>query len=194
MEDKKLNSQKSIDLISRMIQNTQNNLQKNAGSYSIFWGYVTLVVSLADYFLLTATGDYRVHFVWFAIPVIGFPLSFILRRRLGPVSVRTFVDVVTYKLWIPLAVALCTFPFVTGSRALTVVLMLISLGIAQTGLIVKYPVFTVAGFIGLAAALALLFIGGPGQILVFAFFSVVVLIIPGHILNHKAAREHVQRA
>lgn len=194
MEDKKLNSQESIDLISRMIQNTQNNLQKNAGSYSILWGYVTLVVSLAAYFLLTATGDYRAHFIWLAIPVIGFPLSFILRRRLGPVPVRTFVDAATYKLWIPLAVALCTFSFVTGERALTVVLMLISLGIAQTGLIVKYPVFTVAGFIGLAAALALLFIGGPGQILVFAFFSAVVLIIPGHILNHKAAKEHVQGA
>lgn len=194
MEDKKLNSQESIDLIARMIQNTQNNLQKNAGSYSILWGYVTLVVSLAVYFLLTATGDLRVHFIWLAIPVVGFLLSFILRRHLGPVHVRTFVDTATYKLWVPLGVALCIFPFVTGERALTVVLMLISLGIAQTGLIVKYPVFTVAGFIGLAAALALLFIGGPGQILVFAFFSAVVLIIPGHILNHKAAKNDVPGA
>ena len=76
---------------------------------------------------------------------------------------------------------------------MSLVLLLLSIGVAQTGLIIKYRVFIAAGIIGFLAALALLFIGGTGQILVFAFFCTVVLIIPGHILNRKAAR-HVQRA
>ena len=33
MEDRKLNSQESIELIARMLRNTQDNLQKNAGFF-----------------------------------------------------------------------------------------------------------------------------------------------------------------
>lgn len=193
MEHKTLNSEQSIAIITRMLQNTQNNLQKNAGSYFLLWGYVTLITSLAVYAALVATGDWRFNYLWFAIPLAGLPLMFIVRRRIGQPPVRTFVDIAVWKLWIPLCVALLTFSFLAGGRAMSLVLLLLSIGVAQTGLIVKYRVFIAAGIIGFLAALSLLFIGGTGQILVFAFFCTVVLIIPGHILNRKAAR-HVQRA
>lgn len=114
MEHKTLNSEQSIAIITRMLQNTQNNLQKNAGSYFLLWGYVTLITSLAVYAALVATGDWRFNYLWFAIPLAGLPLMFIVRRRIGQPPVRTFVDIAVWKLWIPLCVALLTFSFLAG--------------------------------------------------------------------------------
>ena len=62
----------------------------------------------------------------------------------------------------------------------------------QTGLVVKYRVFTIAGAIGIAGALALIFIRGLDQILVFAFLDLLVLVVPGHMLNYKS-RKSVSR-
>lgn len=110
MEDRKLNSQESLDLIASMIRNTQNTIQKNAGSYSVLWGYITFLTALAVYFCVYYTGDYRWNYMWAAIPVIGMPIMLISdRNREKPV--RTFVDMAVNKLWIPVGISLCIFPF-----------------------------------------------------------------------------------
>lgn len=193
MEDKKLDSLESLELISRMIRNTQNNLQKQAGKPFLIWGYTTLVVSLAVFAVLTVTGNLRAHYLWIAIPIAGVTISLLSKRKGDSPTVRTFTDTAIKRTWIPLTAALLAFAFLVPNP-LTIVLMLIGLGTAQTGLIARLRLFVVAGFLGMAAAAALTFIGGNGQILLFAAFSIVVLVIPGHILNRKAALAHVQNA
>ena len=75
-----------------------------------------------------------------------------------------------------------------GRTALTMVTLLFSIAMMQTGLVVKYRVFTIAGAIGIAGALALIFIRGLDQILVFAFLDLLVLVVPGHMLNYKSRK------
>lgn len=112
------------------------------------------------------------------------------RNREKPV--RTFVDTAVNKLWIPVGISLCVFPFFIGRTALTLATLLFSIAMMQTGLVVKYRVFTIAGAIGIAGALALIFIRGLDQILVFAFLDLLVLVVPGHMLNYKS-RKSVSR-
>ena len=187
MEDRKLNSQESLDLIASMIRNTQNTIQKNAGSYSVLWGYITFLTALAVYFCVYYTGDYRWNYMWAAIPVIGMPIMLISDRN-HEKPVRTFVDTAVNKQWIPVGISLCIFPFFIGRTALTMVTLLFSIAMMQTGLVVKYRVFTIAGAIGIAGALALIFIRGLDQILVFAFLDLLVLVVPGHMLNYKSRK------
>lgn len=184
MEDRKLNSQKSIDLIASMIRNTQNTIQKNAGYYTILWGYITFSVSLAVYFAVYYTGNYMWNWLWAAIPVIGMPIM-LIRDSKREKPVRTFVDAAVNKLWIPVGVSLCIFPFFIGRSVLTLVTLLFSIAMMQSGLIVKYRAFTVAGAIGIAGAFALIFIRGLDQILIFALLDILVLVVPGHMLNYK---------
>ena len=56
MDNKKLNEQESLELITQMIQNTKFKMVKNAGTPFLVWGYMTVVTSLLVWYLLKETG------------------------------------------------------------------------------------------------------------------------------------------
>ena len=43
MDNKKLNEQESLELITQMIQNTKFKMVKNTGTPFLIWGYMTVV-------------------------------------------------------------------------------------------------------------------------------------------------------
>ena len=45
MEERKLDAQESIELITRMIRNTRRRLENNAGRPSLVWRYTTVAHS-----------------------------------------------------------------------------------------------------------------------------------------------------
>lgn len=57
MENKKLNEQESLALITQMIQNSKKGLVVGSGNSFLFWGYLTLAVSIAIFLLLYITGN-----------------------------------------------------------------------------------------------------------------------------------------
>ena len=46
MEEKRLDTAESLALIGRMIENTRNDMERNAGRPFLVWGYVTLLTTL----------------------------------------------------------------------------------------------------------------------------------------------------
>ena len=65
MEDRKLNEKESLELITRMIQNTKDRMAENSGTPFLLWGYVTVIISLLVWFLLKETGNNNWQFLWF---------------------------------------------------------------------------------------------------------------------------------
>lgn len=49
MEERKLDTRESMELISRMIQNTRNRLENHAGRPFLVWGYTTVGIALLNY-------------------------------------------------------------------------------------------------------------------------------------------------
>ena len=43
MEERKLNEKESLELITRMIQNTKDRMAENSGTPFLLWGYVTVI-------------------------------------------------------------------------------------------------------------------------------------------------------
>lgn len=187
MEEKNLTQKESLELITKMISETRNNLERDGGGIYLLWGYLWLAVALVIYFLTVKTGDYRVQWLWFALPVIGYPamIYMLKKREKGAV---TFMGRVIGSIWITIgiAAALLSLYMLVDYKAfpiLFVMAMLINLGVAISGLVIRFTPVIVAGFLGILLSFLLLMVSGPGQILVFAGFSVIMLIIPGHILN-----------
>lgn len=52
MEERKLDARESMELISRMIQNTRNRLENHAGRPFLVWGYTTVGIALLNYLSL----------------------------------------------------------------------------------------------------------------------------------------------
>ncbi len=193
MEEKKLTQQESLDIISRMINETRNNLERGGGNIFLLWGYLWLFVSLAVYFVISASGDYRAQWLWFLIPLIGYPgMTLLLKKRTG--TAVTFASSFIAKIWIVIGVCallLSLFMLINpfAFPMLFVMALLINAGVAISGLVIRFKPVIIAGFSGIILSFLLLLIGGFEQILVFAAFSVVMLIIPGHILN-ISSRKH----
>jgi hypothetical protein len=104
MEEKQLNEQESLELITRMIRNTQQKLKKDNGLPFLIWGYTTIVVTLMVWYFLSTTGNPNWNYLWFLIPVIGFPIMmFSVRKR--EKEVKTYIDRIIGYVWIVLGVA-----------------------------------------------------------------------------------------
>lgn len=82
MEDKKLNNQESLELITRMINQTKRQLHIGEGNLLLIWGYTSAIVALLVGILLYATGGHpAVNWLWFLIWIVGGTATAVISRR-----------------------------------------------------------------------------------------------------------------
>lgn len=81
MGDRKLNEKESLELIAQMIQNTRRNLGVGSGNMFLIWGYVCAFVTLAVWAGIYFTDNQAWLWGFWAIPVLGWLLSWRLQRR-----------------------------------------------------------------------------------------------------------------
>lgn len=202
MEDKKLNEQESLALITSMINDTRERLAKNSGHPFLIWGYTSIAVSMLEYAAITFAWNRYWVLAWWLIPIIGHTLMWLFCRKKEHTP-KSYIDRSVESIWI-VAGATCLFAVIGNviygslSMLLFSVVLLIGTGVTITGLIIKD--FTTA-FVGcIASVLSLAFpivhqsqlaAGETGQhaisanILIFAAIFFVLLVIPGHVLNYK---------
>lgn len=181
----------SLELITRMIRNTQSHMEGNEGIPSLVWGYVTLAVTAAVWCAVHFTGNDYWHFLWFAIPVLGTILMIIFRKH-QPDTIHTYIDKALCYVWIVLGAACLIFSvlsFFANMNILSTVLLLIGAGTAITGLIIKYLPIAIGGMVSIILSTLLLFCHTfDSYLLIFAIAFIAMCIIPGHCLNHTARK------
>ncbi len=198
MEERKLNEQESLALIASMIRNTQNRLERTAGMPFLIWGYTTLILSVIIALLLRYTGDYEWQFLWFVLPAVGYPLTVKFTGKKTKLMV-TYIDKVLSYIWMVIGIA----AFVISAGSIIVgycssfrlnipiffcIIILMGIGTAITGLITKFKPCVWSGFFSMGIAFLPFFVSGTDSYFVFAMVFIVMMIIPGHILNAKAKR------
>lgn len=199
MEEKKLNEKESLELITRMIQNTRRNLDTGSGNLFLVWGYVgallTLVVLAGVYF----TKNPGWMWGFWGIPVIGYLLTYLLMRNRQKAA-KSYVDKVLMQVWMILGlVCMMIVLMATNTERFEVILPLcavvMSLGSIITGCIIRYTMFLVFPVLGLVWGMKSLFDAltqGTSYVSLLWFVAIVVfaMIIPGHILNYRARKEN----
>lgn len=206
MEEKKLTEKESLEVITSMIARTKARYL-GSGNILLMWGYLAVFTSILVWILLTATQQNVWNWLWFAIPVIGMLLTFIMARREKRTDgAVTYSDKITSQLWsifgvseIVLTLICLGFSLIGGIKCWTAMLVYTPIAapfaeIAQ-GLIVKEKSLTWGGIVGLAIGMVTVCcVTGKIPLLanwfmpLFILFWVVMMIIPGHIINHKAKK------
>ncbi len=194
MTDKNLDAAESLALIARMIENTRNRLKRNAGRPFLVWGYLTVVFTLAVWSAVACSGDARWNLLWLGLPAAGALGIYLTRARGGQQSVRTFVDRVIGQIWTVTGFAACLLALLalfTPVRPpmLFLIVLLMGIGTAATGLIVRFRPSAFGGFAGIVLAPGLLVApdaSWSAGLFIGAF--VAMMIVPGHILNRKSNR------
>ncbi len=191
MEDKKISEKESLELIARMIRETQENTARHAAYPLLIWGYATVVISLAVWSLWLYTGMWQVNFLWFALPLTALPLTIFFERKHGKKGMKNYIDRITTQMWALFGIVsfcLSSLAFVVRIDVLFLMPLLMSMGVTLTGLIAKYKVHIIGGAIGLLLSFISLFIHGYDKLLMFAAIFMVMMIIPGHIMNNDMKR------
>lgn len=189
MEDKMLNEKESLEIITRMIQNTKFKMAKNAGTPFLIWGYMTTALSLLVWYLLRETGNYNWQFLWFLLPAVAVPATVWMERRKQKLA-RTYIDRIVGYVWLVFGLSgfliTCISIVYWAIPVLFVILLMMGMGTTLTGLILNMKVVTVGGIVGALSSVGCLYAGKFDQILLFAIAFVFMMIIPGHYLNRIA--------
>ena len=207
MEDRKLTEKESLEVITTMITRTRHRYLGN-GNILLMWGYLTVAVSILVWLLLATTHHGYWNWLWFAIPVVGSIATPVMARRQRLADcVTTYSDKVTSRLWaifgiseILLSLCCLGFALIGGVKCWSAMLVytLIAAPAAEIaqGLIVREPSLTGGGLVGLAVGLATVCCVSGGITLyaywfmpLFILAFAAMMIVPGHIINHKANRK-----
>ena len=207
---------RSIEIISRMIVDTQAHIDRESGKYFLLWGYTTVVVSLAEYFAQVFGIDTTLClYGWYLIPLVGGVGMLLLARSRSRSAIprpKSYIDRCINAVWSVFGLSyIMAFiaALVYGVSILYLTVLLMGMGTVITGLVCRHRVLTLSGIAGMLLSLLfparhLLFRDmGPAildisispiefvlyiDIAIFALIFIVMMVVPGHILLHRAKR------
>ena len=210
MEDKKLNNQESLELITKMINKTKRHLHIGQGNLLLWWGYTSAIVGLlVGVTLLLTNGNPACNWLWFLIWIVGgIGMMVIIRKDKGRIEKEpsTYVDRLTSNLWgtIGWTFALGTlmsigfqfFGMDTWIIMFVFAFLLSGFGSCMQGFIFREKSMVWGGSFSLVAGIFVLccVLGGmrltvQWVIPLFILSFVATMIIPGHVLNAKAKKQ-----
>lgn len=187
-----LSAEKSLQLITEMIEKSRRDFERNSGNPMIIWGSVVLVFAIAVWFMISRTSNPYWNYLWFGIPVAGYLIEFIVRRnRKNEKKAVNFINSTIGKIWIfyGLISVLTALVLVFSDRfaglITPLVVLLLGFSTALTGAIIKNTAITAGGVITAVGGSYLYLAGGLDASLVIGTAAVVALIIPGIMINIK---------
>ena len=203
MEEKKFTEKESLELISQMIQATRKNLVKGQGNYFIIYGYTAAILSIIIYTLLCMTHTPWWWAGWFLMFLPVIILSF--KEKRNTPTVITYTDSMVNKVWQVMGASfsltmlvILALSFIVGKcdfmLMLPLCLLYTSIGTAITVLVIREKCLLYTPLVGFVLAIYMLMsytINNSAAILWNLYFGlsfVVMMIIPGHILNNKSEK------
>lgn len=201
MEEKKLSEKESVELISRMIQTTRENMQVGSGNQFLYWGYFTAALSVILFMLVYYTGDSRWSLGWFGMFLFWFYMRWMERKNES--AVITYADRAIMQVWLVIGslfiltvLVMFALSFYYGgvdfSLMLPLSLLYAGIGVSITGVIIRSRLVTWSPLVAFCFAIYMLMAFTIHRAvtidwyLYFGLSFVVMMVVPGHYINRKA--------
>lgn len=189
MEQQQFSAEQSLALIRQMIEQTRARLEEQVGRHFVLMGYTTVIVALAVWLGLEATHNPAWNYLWFLIMAV-YLVHGVRSGWFKPAQgTRSQLDRIMGYVWLTIGLASLMLTLVAMLKPIPIlflILVIMGIGTAVSGLMARFRPFTVAGFLTiLVLAPATLWIEGLDRILLFAAAFVVLMVIPGHIANRR---------
>ncbi len=200
MKERQLNERESLELITRMMQNTKMNLEAGSGNVYIILGISTLLATLIVGTLLYITQSPISFCAWLLIPIISLTWIKIASNKRARISTK--IDKMVNKLWINISFITLLLPLaffnaillpeeyfiIPGNKLMTILpfaeILLVSIGLIANAIIIDFKPLKIGGFVGAVLSLLLLFDSPYIHTYIFGLWAIVAMIIPGIKLNH----------
>ncbi|HIZ87501.1 MAG TPA: hypothetical protein IAC03_05010 [Candidatus Coprenecus pullistercoris] len=187
-----LSVEKSLEIISEAINNSQRDFQRRAGTAMTIWGAAVMLASGIVMLGIALTGNPMWNIAWFLIPVIGWPLDKLSTKHIGHSSGsgENFISKTMGIVWIiygVFAVATSIMAFFIPIPIIGIIILLLGMGGAITGALAKNRLITVLGIIsGIAGLPCAYLLDSPVYTpLLLTAAALMNLVIPGLIFNRQ---------
>ena len=192
-EEKLMTGEESLKIISEMINKTKTNIQQ--GSFHLlFWGWLILICSLGEYFLMNFA-DYAHHYnVWFlVIPggIVSMTYGIVNGRK---AIVHTYADRLYMWVWFGFLFSFFVL-FIIHSKDLGTVspyiMMLVGFATFISGFIIKFKPLITGGILFWIIAVIVSFAPASIAPLGMPLAMITGYLIPGYMLKYKVSHDAV---
>lgn len=200
MKEKTFTEHDSLELIAQMIHQSKRNMKVGSGNTLLYYGYPAFLLSVAVYLLVHLADNPIWSALWFLmfVPSIWSGIN----KKRTEVRVVTHIDRAINSVWGILGqlffltvIGIVIFGCFTGNcnfaLMLPLSLLYAGIGIAITGIIADFKPMIYTPLVAFAIAIYMLvsMVAGIAVAdwwnLLFGVSFLVMMIIPGHLLNHK---------
>lgn len=204
MDERKLTEKESLEVITSMIARTKDRYIGNA-SIMLMWGYLVVITAILVWVMLVTTHQVAWNWLWFAIPVVGGIATPIMSNRQERQRVvKTYTDTVVSKIWLFMgisamfAMVVClAIQLFSGincwATMLVYSLIVVSFAEIAQGIFIKENSLYYGGILGMIVGIITLCcvvgripLEADWYMPLFILAFVSMMIVPGHILNHKS--------
>lgn len=205
MENKNLTEAQSLELITSMIQDSRARLARNSGTPFLIWGYTTVAISILNYFLVRYNCEHFQGWAWLLLPLIGW-LGMLIFYKKKEQGAKNYIDRVISIIWTVIGISFLWVMFASffyHAPILFFTVLMAGVGTTMTGFIINDKATKICGIAAMISSLlfpisnflmvrfvefsdnATRFEWINTNTLLFAAIFLIMMVIPGHILNHK---------
>ena len=189
IENKEMTAQQSLGIITEMMNNSRRAILQNSGKHFILWGILLTVMSLVIYELIHVTRTPIWNLLWFAMPLIGFPMA---HFTIGKSKVEVPQNIISKQLhgiWLAYCafavVISAVFMFIAPQNLTLIIIMAFGFAECVSGIALKNWAIIVGGFIiGVGGAIAAIILRSEAQLLLFTLCG-VILTVSGLIVKSQ---------
>ena len=185
-QNKEMTAQQSLQIISETFNNSRKEILRGSAKYFMLWGMLLTVVSLVIYLSWHLTGKPEWNFLWFAMPVIGYPIA-ALMGKYSKAMPQNEVSKMLGNVWGVFGVFAITLSiiaiFLVPMRVSLIIVIIMGLAECMSGVLLKNWPIIIAGFLlGVGGAVFAMLVKGEAQLLIFTLGG-ILLLVTGFIMK-----------
>ena len=179
-QNKEMTAQESLRLITESINRSRKDILRGSAKYFVLWGAMLTATSLAIYLLWHFTGKPQWNFLWFAMPLIGYPLGALIGKSNAPIP-QNEVSKMLGGVWSVFGAFSLTLSaiavFLVPMHVTLVIVIILGLAESISGVLLKNWPFIIAGFLlGVGGAVFALLVKSEAQLLIFTLGGALLLV------------------
>ena len=179
-QNKEMTAQQSLQLITETFNKSRKGILRNSAKYFMLWGALLTVTSLVIYLLWHFSGKPQWNFLWFAMPVIGYPVAALMGKYNVAVPQSEVSKMLSgvWRVFGAFAITLSAIAvFLVPMHVTLVIVIIMGLAECMTGVLLKnWPIIICGFLLGVGGAVFAMLVKNDAQLLIFTLGGFLLLV------------------
>ena len=179
-QNTEMSARQSLQIISETFNKSRKDILSNSAKYFVLWGALLTATSLVIYLLWHLTGKPQWNFLWFAMPVVGYPIAALMGKYNKAIPQNEVSKMLSgvWRVFGAFAITLSAVAiFLVPMHVTLIIVIIMGLAECMSGVLLKNWPIIIGGFLlGVGGAVFAMLVNGEEQLLIFTLGGVLLLV------------------